>query len=368
MRRINTHSPKTEWRFHELDGVRGIAVLMVLFYHYLFIPFQNLSWRFPANLLVKSNQGGWTGVHLFFILSGFLITRILLHSKSSPSYFQRFYLKRVLRIFPAYFFAIFLLVLFGFSQNYLTLSALFLSNFAPYFGIPMEYPAFWTLSVEEHFYLVWPFLVFHLSPKQLSVVCWIGILLGPLLRAYCHLTGITMGYETWFSMESLCFGTFIALKFEACKGQSRSLNRLGVRFLLASMILFLSTIWFGLVSRQSFVGTTFQLVFLDLLFSGLFLLVLGFRSTQWTAWLLHPSLKFFGKISFSLYLLHPLALMIWEQHRLFFDATVPFDAGTWPYAIYRTVLLTLASTAISYFSYLVIESPAQKAKTRLVPA
>ena len=146
----------------ELDCVRGVAILMVLLYHG-FATRQNLDAfsGFPK-LFVWLVSPGWTGVNLFFALSGFLITGILLDSKPRPQYYRRFYLRRALRILPAYYALLILLALLGHygmqedsvSFAFLGLSAIYLANVTVFFGVPMQFGILWSLAVEEHFYLI----------------------------------------------------------------------------------------------------------------------------------------------------------------------------------------------------------------------
>ena len=154
----------------ELDSVRGIAILMVLFFHGLAPPLSSpvAGW---ARTLLAFTQAGWTGVNLFFVLSGFLITGILLDSKARPHYFQRFYLRRVLRILPALYVTLAALWLIGqISWRFLALSAFFLANSVNFFGQALQYGPLWSLAVEEHFYLLWPSLVRKFSSSTLALV------------------------------------------------------------------------------------------------------------------------------------------------------------------------------------------------------
>ena len=94
----------------ELDSLRGVAILLVLFFHGFDLPGGMTNLSRPARLFVSAALGGWTGVYLFFVLSGFLISGILLDSKSKPQYYRRFYIRRALRILPAFYLILLLLI------------------------------------------------------------------------------------------------------------------------------------------------------------------------------------------------------------------------------------------------------------------
>src|SRR5688572_17459077 len=169
--RLSTHS-SIELIYHNdpfikpFEGLRGIAILLVLIYHlFPYIPIAGI---------------GWTGVDLFFVLSGFLITRILLETKNKPKYFQRFYTKRALRIFPLYYLFIIVCVIINhliplnglklLPENILyvltyTLNFQFydINGLVP--GFAMNH--FWSLAIEEHFYLIWPLMVWLMNKRLL---------------------------------------------------------------------------------------------------------------------------------------------------------------------------------------------------------
>lgn len=166
-----------------LDGIRTIAVVLVMLFHYQI-------YRFGS----AGVEVGWIGVSLFFVLSGFLITRILLSEKDVPFdyYLKRFYWRRTLRIFPLYFsylLAILLLfVLTGIPED-LPGKAVYLFTYTFNYTRAMEgwshnplFTHLWSLGVEEQFYLVWPFVIFLFSHKQLKTVAILFILTGPLVR------------------------------------------------------------------------------------------------------------------------------------------------------------------------------------------
>jgi peptidoglycan/LPS O-acetylase OafA/YrhL len=161
-----------------LDGIRGIAITLV-FVH-------TLNVVQPGGALESGlawlGRLGWIGVELFFVLSGFLITRNLLALKASPDYFRVFWGRRVLRIFPLYFttLAMFFIVwpLVGHPWPQYAADVphqwvywLFLSNWTQALGMGNSLPHFWSLAVEEQFYLVWPFVVWWAGPRRILLVC-----------------------------------------------------------------------------------------------------------------------------------------------------------------------------------------------------
>ena len=171
-------------RIKGLDGLRGAAFLLVFFFH--------THW----------NQFGWPGVQLFFVLSGFLITGILLDLKETlpvKSYFFKFYGRRILRIFPLYYFYLIIMWVLtawalstGFHpepmqvfQNEAKYAATYVYDF--YFALDRYVPSyflthFWTLAVEEQFYLVWPLFILLVPKQHLTKACWFVIALAPFLR------------------------------------------------------------------------------------------------------------------------------------------------------------------------------------------
>src|SRR5262249_41446351 len=157
----------------ELDVLRGFAILAVMFHH--------IGKDVPALHLEGIGRYGWTGVDLFFVISGFLITRILMEAKTKPHYFRNFYARRVLRIWPMYF----ALLLFAFALLPLAMPTLRARIFAE--AHPWQAYLFfvqnlfsvkeiafgpvgvtWSLAIEEQYYLLWPLLVLLLSRRALT--------------------------------------------------------------------------------------------------------------------------------------------------------------------------------------------------------
>lgn len=196
-----------------IDGVRGIAILLVLVHH--FTP--QVSGPHLTRRFLEFAHTGWVGVDLFFVLSGFLITAILLKTRNSEDYFLNFYARRTLRIFPVYYIVLAVLLLAVPVMMQTPILSQFIGH---YFGkITKDLPEmingqswlwlygtnikiaaegerwgavnhFWSLAVEEHFYLFWPLVVWFVSSRaNLIKVCLVCILGAPILRGMLMLAG-----------------------------------------------------------------------------------------------------------------------------------------------------------------------------------
>lgn len=206
----------------QLDGIRGLAVLGVIASH-----------LFPGNPHSAGTSAiallfafGATGVDLFFVLSGFLITGILYDSLQDPHFFRKFYARRVLRIFPLYYGVLILYIVaglvYGISWNremwslglYLQNTSLIAIPMAAYTG-PLPLGHFWSLAVEEQFYLVWPLLVY-LTRTRLNLlrICALSLVVCPLVRLECWMHGagyFTVHNNTFCRADTLLAGAALAL-------------------------------------------------------------------------------------------------------------------------------------------------------------
>ncbi|MEY8878492.1 MAG: acyltransferase family protein, partial [Leptothrix sp. (in: b-proteobacteria)] len=172
-----------------LDGLRGLAIVLVLLHNFDVLDLAGPH-SLAAALLKEVFFLGWIGVQLFFVLSGFLITRGLLATQQSDHYFSHFMLKRALRIFPLYYLALGLFTLLLPKLGLIAPPAdptwwlwVYLANWS----IPLHLggesmPHFWSLAVEEQFYLLWPLLLWRLRLRQVAWLCLALMLLSPLLR------------------------------------------------------------------------------------------------------------------------------------------------------------------------------------------
>ena len=198
-------------RITQLDGIRGIAILLVMGFHYINNQYSAIGHPLPLvpRILLFSTHFGWCGVDLFFVLSGFLIGSILLKNRGKSHFFKTFYIRRFCRIIPVYF--LLLLVFMGLMHSpWYTTDAylfekplpmasyfLFLQNFLMgsrhHFG-PEALTHTWSLAVEEQFYLLIPFIVYYIRPKYLLHFILFLIVLGPICRQI---------YPSWYQSYTL---------------------------------------------------------------------------------------------------------------------------------------------------------------------
>lgn len=169
-------------RIPALDGLRGLAILMVMLFHFSL----NLDGHAWVENAFRSpvRDFGWTGVDLFFVLSGFLITGILVDARGAQNYFSAFYARRALRIFPLYYFslaAIWLVFRHLVARpSGVIWYAIYAQNWLPVGGPGIGH--FWSLAVEEQFYLVWPLIVYASSRRRVLQLSVAGIIFANILR------------------------------------------------------------------------------------------------------------------------------------------------------------------------------------------
>ncbi len=298
----------------ELDGVRGIAIFLVIAYHFgNFSPNTELDWA------VWQVAGlGWSGVDLFFVLSGFLITNILLRTKHTAHYFQNFYARRVLRIFPLYFAYIFVAFYValplahraGQWVHYSTHGELWYWLYLANWPIahrdaiaPVSH--LWSLSIEEQFYMLWPLIVFSTRRSTLLRIC-LGLVLGTAILRFCFASDPVLIYNlTPFRLDGLALGAAIA----AVRGMSigvkmykysRAIVIITPIVLLGIFIIAGST--FGYVSPTNTVGFTLLAMFYA---AVIFRCVENAGSRDWLCRAMRVrALRSVGKYSYGMYILH----------------------------------------------------------------
>jgi peptidoglycan/LPS O-acetylase OafA/YrhL len=349
-----------------LDGLRGVAILLVVFLH----NFGFMNYFFF----------GWLGVDLFFVLSGFLITDILLNTVGQPGFLKNFYMRRVLRIFPL-FYLVLVICLFilptirslGLDTRYYTENQFwlwtYLQNWLFIFKEPYGDKILlhtWSLAVEEQFYIVWPLLILLIrKPRSLLATMAFILLLVCLARYLVWTNKIEdLAYSSLYTftrIDGLCIGAMVAL-----------LQRIDAGFLRKNMlfiVLMMAVINFGFyfINNQqgftlpylAFVGyTTFAVLFGLLVYEA----VTG-DSKLIQLLLDNRPLKFFGRISYGLYVYHwPVYMLLFDQSRNWFysQLTIPVKMAE----LLGGIFVTFVAVLISLLSFHYFEKPFLRLKKR----
>lgn len=368
--------PRTR-KLAALDGLRGTAVLVVMLSHLQrFLPATPLME--PAKVLLSY---GWIGVDLFFVLSGFLITGILVQSKAATNYFQSFYVRRFLRIFPIYYLT--LAIIFGVAivvpgipnvpaPNERWLYFTYVLNWIPVWSHtwpPNVLGHFWSLAVEEQFYLVWPICVLVLSRRGLLTA---GIVLSVSALAVRCVWVTHSAYDpneavimsTVTRMDSLLLGAIVAL---SARSIMNALRPHGVSLIsvasLGAFVIGCAVVWRNPFPFITTVGYT--------------LLAVGFAALVLVAALTDGEMTFFqrvfrntilsrvGKYSYGMYVYHVPLLGLAELlvFRHFTETQRSNPLFCVPYVVFL-VILTFAVAAASFEFF---ERPILQLKRRAEP-
>jgi peptidoglycan/LPS O-acetylase OafA/YrhL len=323
----------------ELQGLRGLAVLGVVIYH--------CHPRLIGTLIYYPSLWGWAGVNLFFVLSGFLITSILLEARERPHYFRNFYARRALRIWPVY-----LLVLavcyanapwFVGAPVFAAMKAapwwaylLFLQNLF-HLALPPALGQTWSLAIEEQYYFLWaPVVRFLHRPWMLASLLSVVLIACPLVRL-THWSWLNPTH-TLMHLDGIALGSLLAIGLYTVKWRPRTWLSIG-----------LAGLFLGVAATATIAGGT---AFLDsalaLAFGGAVLAAIaatGARSPV-NVLLSRGPLAFYGRISYGLYMIH-IGIFIYFGW---------FDRRMDPYGIpgnlavvgFRLAMATAFATALWY--------------------
>jgi peptidoglycan/LPS O-acetylase OafA/YrhL len=343
---VSTTSPRqSSLHLPGLDGVRGVAILLILIMHLGVMRASN-----PTEIAVfKVISACWIGVELFFVLSGTLITGILLDAKYDTSYYKDFYVRRVIRIFPLYYilliFSFYILPLVSHPKmaNFSRVQGdeawywVFLQNYAMAMaGGPRHaiMDVTWSLAIEEQFYLIWPFVIRALSTRRLGVVCAAAIAFSLSLR----LGLVWQGVSPWViyvltptRLDGLLAGALVAIAIRSPALTTARLDSMARTSWLSGALMLAAVVWVshGLEWDDPIVQT-FGYTALAVMFAGLVMstvLQAGSRTPLSLVMEWGP-LTVLGGISYGLYLVHlPLRALV--RDAIFKPATFPdFFGGT----------------------------------------
>lgn len=349
-----------------LDGLRGVAILLVVFLH----NFGFMNYFFF----------GWLGVDLFFVLSGFLITEILLNTIDKPNFLRNFFMRRVLRIFPLFYLTLIICLLIlptiksiNIESSYYTNNQLWLWTYLQNWLFVFKEPYgdkillhTWSLAVEEQFYLVWPFIILLIrKPKRLLAIAAL-ILVVVIIARYAiwmyKIEDLSYGsLYTFTRIDGLCIGSILALLMRTNPGFLKKYTTFIVLLMAAINFgfYFINTQQSVTLPYLAFVGyTTFAVLFGILVYEA----VTG--ESKIIQFLLNIRiLKFFGRISYGLYVYHwPVYILLFPYFRDLILNKINIS-----YRVAETgsgIIVTTAAVLLSLLSYRHFEKPFLQLKNK----
>lgn len=348
--------------YTRLEGLRGIAVLLVLVSHWVVMMY------FPKFLFL--DLGFW-GVNIFFVLSGFLITEILLKSiydvESKRSIIKRFYFRRLIRIFPIYYLVILLLAFFE-IENTESLLPWSLTYSINLFGKGSYiFMHIWSLCVEEQFYLFWPFLLLVVPPKRHLHLMLGLIFLSVVFRAVIAVSDLSNKNQIIHSfplacLDALVIGSLLAyIKIKHTKVFQTIAEYYFIAIAIA-LAFFLLAYW---LPKHSVWHYSFGRLLTAL--TGLFLIAFG--ATDVTSrlgnLLENKMLRFLGRISYGVYLYHwVLFVLLVDAFREYWEQINfgPFEILKYQQYLGSFIFFMVLTIIVATLSYYVIEKPILKLK------
>ena len=353
----------------ELDTVRGLAVLGVMLLHAFSWQYGGLSFGPWARRFMAVTQPGWVGVNLFFVLSGFLITGILLDSKNKPYFYRHFYTRRALRILPAYYFLLILLLLLRTSSvAFVGLSFIYLANMTDFFGVACAYGPLWSLAVEEHFYILWPTVIRNLTTRSVAMISTSIVVLTPLLRATSFALGhrANLDWYTWFVADGLATGSLLAIVLRTGIAR-KQVWTLCWMLIGSSVLLFIAGRAYGITTRNRLLGASLQYTTVNTIFAGILLLFLLAGTSTVRRYVNFSPLRFLGYLSYGLYLNHLLAFRIYDWAcRRYLPSLLP-SSGHFGLVLLKFALAGGSAVAVAFLSRRYFEERFLRLKDSLAP-
>ena len=342
----------------QLDGVRGLAILAVMITHLMdYVPLftRSLAWR----LFSLGGLLGALGVDLFFVLSGFLITGILVDTRTDPKFFLNFYARRALRIWPLYYSLVFFAFLVvPYFRSDLTVEVaksypwqayvFFLQNFlVSSFGY-LILGVTWSVAIEEQFYLFWPVLVRYFRTSNFTIVLLAILCLEPMLRFSLLRLGMAdddaIYTNVFCRLDGLAAGSLLAIYIRSSYFDVARLMR------FYRLAILLGVLGFVAAPHSSSLRYSFQ----ALGFMGFIGAAIYSRSIWLQKFLRLQPLRYTGRISYGLYLLHVVAFLGAISFFSRFLLAVPYSAIKQFAFIF---IATAAAYLLAAISWLVLERP-----------
>ena len=326
-----------------LDGLRGLAILMVLFAHFNGEAILKEYYPIAGPIFTKIVLFGLRGVDLFFVLSGYLITTILLSSKGATRFYINFYARRFLRIFPAYYLSLFVVFfifpfVLAFDEPALDISNRQMWLWAYVGNFPMsgfnwdssnifKLGHFWSLAVEQHFYLFWPFVVINFDQSKLKKICLSWFAVSSIAGIIDAGTNFNIFWLHWSSIThsgGLALGSYCAILIT----EHRNVRDIAKKITYTCVPLVIPLVFAPRAYHEKII-TSLVYPLCWVMFSSLLIILLSSPpKSKLAVFFNNKFLVQFGLYSYGIYIFHNIFLPVFEQifpRKLLIDnAGLPF--------------------------------------------
>ncbi len=352
-------------RIPQIDGLRAIAILLVISFHYINNQLVNATDKI-AKFFCLATSFGWAGVDLFFVLSGFLIGSILIANKHKNKFFSTFYIRRFVRIIPTYYLLIIFFIIICtipfFKTNYFVAGNNVIPTWSYFLMMHNVYmgqlnnmgnnamSVTWSIGIEEQFYLIIPFIIYYIKNKWLPFLLVFFIILANIFRFYYTTPGQWIPAYVLLPcrMDAISFGVLIAWI-----NSNYNLTTFATKYFKKISLIMISTVAICafLYLKYQDIGIIRNSLF-ALFFACAIVFALSKPNSFYGKILANNALNWIGKISYSLYLFHYLIIGIFNV-----IATTYFKNIGTILGICTTILALLFTFLFSWIVYNYIEKP-----------